>query len=141
VFVQIIFTNIGGINASLRLLSLEGNTIGNALLATTTTTSTAATAGTICSCALPHLETLSLECVGASQEGLKKLLESIRHHPNLQCLNLMGNAVDQSSTLDFLCSLLENDGARLQRVLRDKPTCSGISGSTGSVAMQQANGL
>lgn len=116
---EILFSKniLGGVNTmSLRLLSLEGNdTIGNVgleFLAQALTTTTAGGGG---SALLHQLKTLSIERVGASGEGLHRLLESIRHHPNLQCLNLMGNHLDPNH-LELLRDLLAHDNQRLERV-------------------------
>lgn len=96
----------------LQLLSLEGNTaMGNVGM---TFLAQALSSG-----CLEHLQTLSVERVGASQDGLCTLFDAIRHHPNLACLNIMGNVLDHP-TLQYLLNVLIQDNTILQHIQWDR---------------------
>lgn len=122
-------------SSSLQLLSLEGNTaignIGMTFLAQALTTQ-----------CLSNLHTLSVERVGASQDGLCTLLDAIRHHPNLACLNIMGNVMDHP-TLQHLLDILIHDNTILQQIQWDRsitPTMNISSSSTSSIISTRATG-
>lgn len=110
---QVLLSDLCNTPTSLQLLSLEGNSIGNAGIRFVSRALGLGLDGP-----LAELQTLSLERVGASDDGIGVLLESIRHHKNLKCLNLMGNHTGKRN-LKLFRNILENENHSLERVQWD----------------------
>ena len=101
---QVLFSNLGNTTTSLELLSLEGNSIGNAGIRYVAQ----AMEGPLSS-----LQTLSVERVGASDDGIRELLESIRHHRHLKSLNLTSNVMNPDN-VRLLCDILSKENLTLE---------------------------